>query len=287
MNRILANWGIQPSEIRHLHPSAWLIDGTYLFKHGKCIGEMEKSVLLSRLLREEGLPVARYLPTADGRPFLPVKNGYWCLMPKLPGAHASVFEQGESFACELGGIIARLHIALKQIEPAVTYEEADLLRELQGDVLPFLRKKRLPVPAGLLEELQDVFNRDYAALPRQLIHRDVHMENLLFEGGALTGYIDFDLSVSDARIFDLCYFTLSTLPGRTVSDAWWRQFVRRVAAGYASLLPLTEAEKDFIPYLSLYIELLFAVYWAKAGNTGQTEEALRLVNWLWAHRKAE
>lgn len=55
--------------------------------------------------------------------------------------------------------------------------------------------------------LQDGYDR----LPRQLIHRDVHFGNFLFDHGEFSGYIDFDLSQKNIRIFDICYFLTGLL----------------------------------------------------------------------------
>ena len=59
----------------------------------------------------------------------------------------------------------------------------------------------------------------YPSLPKQLIHRDVHFGNFLFFEGSLSGYIDFDLSQRNIRIFDLCYF-LSGLLAEETEDAY-------------------------------------------------------------------
>ena len=40
----------------------------------------------------------------------------------------------------------------------------------------------------------------YEGLPKQLIHRDVHSGNFLFENNEFSGYIDFDLSQKNIRI---------------------------------------------------------------------------------------
>ena len=51
----------------------------------------------------------------------------------------------------------------------------------------------------------------YDVLPVGLIHRDVHFGNFLFDEGEFSGYIDFDLSQRNIRLFDLCYFMLGLL----------------------------------------------------------------------------
>ncbi|OOM81514.1 homoserine kinase [Clostridium puniceum] len=61
------------------------------------------------------------------------------------------------------------------------------------------------------EKNLDKLNRCYNKLQRQLIHRDLHLGNFLFNNCEFSGYIDFDLSQKNIRIFDICYFLLRLL----------------------------------------------------------------------------
>ena len=44
----------------------------------------------------------------------------------------------------------------------------------------------------------------------------MHFGNFLFQEGSFSGYIDFDLSQKNIRIFDLCYF----LAGLLAEEPW-------------------------------------------------------------------
>ena len=51
----------------------------------------------------------------------------------------------------------------------------------------------------------DGFGMLYDKLPKQLIHRDPNPSNILFDNGIVTGFIDFDLSEINIRLWDVCY----------------------------------------------------------------------------------
>src|SRR6185436_11267841 len=44
---------------------------------------------------------------------------------------------------------------------------------------------------------------DYAALPRGPIHADLFRDNVLFEGGRLSGFLDFYFAGCDTFLFDI------------------------------------------------------------------------------------
>jgi Ser/Thr protein kinase RdoA (MazF antagonist) len=114
--------------------------------------------------------------------------------------------------------------------------------------------------------------KSYDRLPVQLIHRDVHFGNFLFDKGKFSGYIDFDLSQKNIRIFDLCYFVLSVLSEKEkleINEEKWFDFVRNVFTGYNKTLALTAEEKESAVFVMECIELLFLAYFE-----GQEDSAL-------------
>ena len=123
----------------------------------------------------------------------------------------------------------------------------------------------------------------YDSLPVQLIHRDVHFGNFLFDNGEFSGYIDFDLSQKNIRIFDLCYFMLGLLSEKEkfeLTDALWFDFLTNVFIGYQSKLNLTETEKKVVPYVMECIELLFVSYFASIKDTVCAESAFRIFEFV-------
>ncbi|MDE6063841.1 MAG: phosphotransferase, partial [Lachnospiraceae bacterium] len=123
----------------------------------------------------------------------------------------------------------------------------------------------------------------YDSLPKQLIHRDVHSGNFLFSEGNFTGYIDFDLSQKNIRIFDICYFLTGLLAEETeeaLTKSEWLANVKAVIAGYESIIKLSEKEKAAIPCVMECIEILFVAYFIGMEDTKQAEaayDAFRLI----------
>jgi len=89
------------------------------------------------------------------------------------------------------------------------------------------------------EKVIEYLSAVYDKLPVQLIHRDVHFGNFLFHNGELSGYIDFDLSQKNIRIFDLCYFMLGLLSEKEkfeLTEESWFEFLKNTFHSYESKL---------------------------------------------------
>ena len=123
----------------------------------------------------------------------------------------------------------------------------------------------------------------YDKLPVQLIHRDVHFGNFLFEKGKFSGYIDFDLSQRNIRIFDICYFLLGLLSEEVkleITREQWFVIVKNVFAGYESKVELTEDEKYAVPYVMECIELLFVAYFESINDVHCAEDASKIYDFV-------
>lgn len=108
------------------------------------------------------------------------------------------------------------------------------------------------------------------------IHRDVHFGNFLFSEGNLSGYIDFDLSQRNIRIFDICYFLTGLLAEETeeaFTKKEWTENVRAAIEGYENITRLSAEEEDAIPCVMECIEILFAAYFIGIGDFKHAEDA--------------
>lgn len=116
----------------------------------------------------------------------------------------------------------------------------------------------------------------YGSLPRQLIHRDVHFGNFLFLNGELSGYIDFDLSQRNIRIFDLGYFLAGLLTresGTKLEEDEWLRIVSDAISGYESVSELKREEKEALVSVMESIEILFAAYFIRTEDRICAEDA--------------
>ena len=180
----------------------------------------------------------------------------------------------------MGHAIAQLHVAFLKCQKEIEFWDNSLLAEMKGWVREILNNNTWLIiseteylkTVGLLEEVYD-------CLPKQLIHRDVHWGNFLFSDGNFSGYIDFDLSQKNIRIFDICYFLTGILAEETnesLTKSEWLCNLKSVIAGYESISPLSIEEKKAIPCVMECIEILCAAYFIDIKDTKRANDACRV-----------
>jgi len=255
----------------------WDVNGKYMLKHQPS----ERVIKIAQLLADEGIPVARYLPMTNGN--FTTDDGY-ALMTKITGMHPNLFEQpylAMSFGRELG----ILHIALARIEPQLDgLHNSNFLDQLHNYVLPGLGER---VPTDLLDDFVAKMEEICPTLPCQLIHRDVHCQNVLFDGDRLSGWLDFDLNHKNTRLFDIAYLLAYLIFGNQNNPEKveaWQQICDEVMIAYNEVNPMTDIERNALPLMMTAVELLFVAFWSCEGNEEQCQAALDLAQWLWQRK---
>jgi Ser/Thr protein kinase RdoA (MazF antagonist) len=288
INEILKSFGItEPIICKQIYRSAWDINSEFILKQSGNLSELLKSVTIAKALTAEGLPVAIYQTTTDNQPYLINCAHYYSLMSKIKGTHLSPFsgDQTEN-AREFGRIIARLHLALKKIESEISCHESDLAKELNGWILKEISGKNIKVRPEIIDRLKAI-EPAYSNLPRQLIHRDPHTENFLFDQGEFAGYLDFDLCQKNARIFDLCYFGATLLVDR-YSDPEkfqiWQNIFGEFVSTYDAIYPIRIDEKELMPDIFVFDELIFTAFYSKIGQPDVSAKCLDMTDWLFDNR---
>ena len=282
---ILSLFGIcEPLEIKQIYKSAWSIGDDFVLKTSGNQVEFDKSIKLTRLLLSEGVPVIEYIDTTDGKPYVFADDKYWCLMKRINGIVFDPFiGDAKQNGIILGKAVAELHIALKNIENKIDAHEVDFHNELTSWIIPELEKGGISFEDGVMDSLHTFFERKYHSLPRQLIHRDIHTSNLLFENGVLTGYLDFDMSQKNVRIWDVVYLACSQLVENYRDEVrlkiWCEIFVG-ILHGYSELLPLNKDEIKAIPATFIFDEVLFAAFYSKIGEIETAKCCMEMTNWL-------
>lgn len=270
INEILKEWNMEylPAQIYH---SAWSINELYVLKEYGNLNTLQRNIEIMKILYKAGIPVPKIIQLPNGEDYFKQNNKMYILTTKLKGKNiVNINQCDEKWFFDFGTILAKLHIAFIECKEKISFWKNSLLEEMNGWVSRYLCKFH---PEYLhqndidesIYELTQVYND----LPKQLIHRDVHLGNFLFENGSFSGYIDFDLSQSNIRIFDLCYFLLGILleeNNKRVEKERWYKIVRQVIDGYNSLVALTQIEKQSVACVMKNIELLFTAYFLSIGN---------------------
>lgn len=247
-------------------------DGAIAFEHA-----------LLRHALEKGWPVAVPLRTNDGPTVVRAGDASWSLFP---------FLLGEPAPYELlpmkhvkGRLLARFHTDMADF--AVTEQRPDSGRTWELDVFAragghesfneLLRRFEVDYPelgAAVRREkyrsLRELSRLGYGDLPSIVIHRDFHHDNLLFDGGELTGLLDFDLACWDAAVCDIAAsLTLECLAAPDY-DSIDLAMARPFLEGYTAQRPLRAEEARLIAPLVranyLWLVMFRLLEWADSGS---------------------
>lgn len=286
-NRIkaaLSHWNVEFESVTQIYDTAWQVDENYVLKLYKSSTMLERNIKMITILDSMNIPVARIIPTKEHVNFAKDDYNFYILTERLSGNNIVSLKNNQKIAFEMGKIIANLHLAFRECEKIDTFKTNSLLGELNG----WIRKALQEDGWKMISEEQFCstvtgLETFYENLPVQLIHRDVHFGNFLFDNDEFSGYIDFDLSQRNIRIFDLCYFMLGLLSEEEKMDITseeWFQVLEAVFDGYQRVINLSIEEIKAVPYVMEAIELLFAAWFLKQDDVKCVENAVRIYEFI-------
>lgn len=280
MKELVLNWNIDGMPV-WISNNSWDISDEYILKIYEKREELKRSIVLLEALKDIGMPVAEIVPVIEGDKYLEREHVYYLMTRKLPGSSmVNLSEEPEQIYSRMGKVIGKLHVALQELEGNIDFWDNSLFSEMKGWILETLSKNDWKYIGK--EDYQETVNNleaVYEELPKQLIHRDVHFGNFLFEQGEFTGYIDFDLSQKNIRIFDIAYFLLGLLCDEknieTDREKWF-DLVVWVISGYEESIPLEAVEKAHLSTVMECIEILFTAYFLSAQEDRLAKNAAQL-----------
>jgi len=127
------------------------------------------------------------------------------------------------------------------------------------------------------------------SLPRQLVHGDFAMGNLLVDGTTVVGILDFEFCGHDVRAIELAG-ALGLVLTKTTAELLWRP----VLTAYLRALPLGDDERRALPTLTRLSRAAGLVWWVgreRQGLSSKTDTAERVERLLtidaWVTRHAD
>lgn len=284
MNRILESWEIT-GDLRQISHTTWDVDNRYVLKSYEDLTMVKRNAEMFKILYKEGIPVPKVLETLDQRDFVELGDRQYLLTEKLQGRKiTNTSSLDKVWFNKFGQIIGQLHKGFSKCEKTMSFWNNSMLEEMKGWVSDHLSSYK---PDYLDEKaIRNTINQlaaVYEDLPKQLIHRDVHLGNFLFTDDGFTGYVDFDLSQSNIRIVDISYFLLGLISkeaGDKSNDQQWFSIVREVVTGYDSVMNLSKIEKQAMPCVMANIELLFVAYFLSKGDDLLARDAASLFDFI-------
>ena len=248
--------------------NTWRVGERYIMQVGTNVTGLRNHIAVSEKLKAQGFAAALPVKNVSGEDFLTEGELYYFVSVRVSGSTLNdrvLFgENGRELACKLGQAIGKLDHALAEFD--FICNEPNLLEQMKNRGIPKLRE------TGCFTE---AFYRDYLAhmeqlyprLPRQLIHRDPNPSNIISEHGEITGFLDFELTERNVRIFEPCYAATAILSATYEDSALdrdkWPEILRNIIAGYDAVVRLTEAERAAIPYMIYSIQMTCIAFFSE------------------------
>ncbi len=245
--------------------NVWQVGSDYILKTGdRAI--IHRNARIAKALEAQGFAAAVPVPTKKGGDLTEDQNNF-VLIRRIKGEPLSKAERFGAdcgdFGFKYGQSIARLHKALMAVEEDIQPFEQNLFAHVAEWALPNVQKQNIQWNMGVPDSFFEEYIRDFGALfeklPKQLIHRDPNPCNILFCGGDVSGFTDFDLSERNVRLWDPCYCATGILSEqRNVENAYDKFLVilDAILHGYDSVNPLTAEEKQAVYYVICSIQMI-------------------------------
>ena len=286
---MLQKWNLQGKGITQIYSTVWQIGEDYVLKLYNEPESLKRNIMINNHLESMGIPVGKLLKTDKGEEYVEEDGQYFFMSQKLKGSNIVSLKFGNKIAEAMGEIIANLHLAFKSVESKIQPWNNSLLCEMNGWVKESFEKSGWQnISKADYDEIVSHLESLYPKLPTQLIHRDVHFGNFLFDNGSFSGYIDFDLSQKNIRIFDLCYFVLSVLSEKEkfeIAEEKWFEFTKNVFAGYNKIQNLNPEEKQSAVIVMECIELLILAYFERNDDSALAANTYNIFKFIHTNEK--
>ena len=281
LREILNNWDIpQDLPLRDKYifdgtePSGneWFLGDSYILRNWER-DRLVKSFRVEKALEVQGFSSAAPVAAKSGMDYLDGELLY-ALTRKTAGEQLGKDDRfGENrrdFGFKYGAAIAKLHRALCEVEDDIMPDEVNLYRQITEWAMPMTKIQNkqydMGLPDSFFEDYTETFGAIADKLPTQLIHRNPNPTCILFDGGEVSSFIDFDLSERNVRLWDPCYCATGLLSERRDVDniyGKWPDILEGILHGYDSVNPLTTEEKQAVFYVICSIQMVF-VAWLEA-----------------------
>lgn len=284
VQKIINEWAIEEKDVRQIYDSAWQVGENTVLKTYKDVNMLQRNIKVLNILDRMGIPVGGIVLTKDKKTYAKDNEYYYILTNKLSGSNITDIHKNTVIASEMGCVLAKLHKVFKVCETQDDFWNNSLLKEMKGWIKDvFVKNNWNYIDENKFDDTVKNLENLYDKLPVQLIHRDVHLGNFLFDKGSFSGYIDFDLSQKNIRIFDLCYFMLGLMSEEElldITEEQWFGILEHLFEGYERECRLFAEEKLAVPYVMESIEFLFAAWFMEQNDRECVEDAMRIYQFV-------
>ena len=294
---MLEHWNLAAESVADFHDpnsgqrqdNTWLIGDCYVMQVGTNRVGLENHIAVSKALNAHHFSVALPLQTVSGKDYVTEGELYYFVSLRVSCSCMKddllYSENGAKLAYKLGQAIGNLDAALAEFD--FVCNEPNLWDQMEKHFIPKL-KSTCYFEDKFYQDFSNGMGQLYPALPRQLIHRDPNPSNIIVENGEITGFLDFELTERNIRIFDPCYAATAVLSTTYEDDTLdrnkWFDILRGIIAGYDSVAHLTDAEKAAIPYVIYSIQITCVGFFSDFERyRALAKTNTKMLEWLIAH----
>ncbi|WP_210340815.1 phosphotransferase enzyme family protein [Alkalicoccobacillus gibsonii] len=287
-----AIYGINILSTKTLTERATLIETdngeTFVLKEKESVEAFQREHELLWHSSTKGFPVQQPVLSQTNHCLIHHQNKCFVMYTYLEGKPFSSAEclQDPIASTLLGTTIAKMHQSFVSFEASGGWKHSDLYQMVYGFAVKGIgtgvSSERLDSIYAHIEEKIKMLS---TTLPKQLIHRDAHVHNMIFHENELAGVIDFDLVEVNHKLFDLCYCATSVLSEVFYNDElreMWPAFVYRLVEAYNHEWALSDSERSAVWYMMLIIQTIFMAFFRKDQALFEMNEAMFL--WIYDHQ---
>lgn len=284
-------WGLKVEEWTELSPRVSLIKtnkGKYIIKKKENLENTQIELALLQKLNGEPIKIQMPIASETGEYSFTHNQDIFVVYEYIDGEiiHAKDGLENSSIPNSLGATIGFLHKNLNSTFLEDKFPKRDLHQIVYDwafkEVMKVYKEPQLEnISLSLKEDIQKIARE----LPKQLIHRDTHVTNFVFEGEQIKGVLDFEIAEVNVRIFDICYCSTSVLSEVFGDDKLrkrWHEFIAQVVKGYSEVNPLSDFEVRSIWHVMLCIQSIFMAFFCN--DPGLFETNKRMFLWIYENR---
>jgi len=249
--------------------------------------ELPYFMYLMKHLAANGLSCPDVMPRRDGALLFECEGKQGCIVSCLAGKTLDSLNESQLFAS--GRSLAQLHLAGADFNQHRNNPTgAGWLSENANAVMAKTAERYGHEAAALLsDELDFQSTCVWDCLPSGVIHGDLFVDNILFEGDQVSGIIDFYYAHDAAFVMDIA-ISINAQALMLSNDDQRR--VKVFLEGYASVRPLTGNEHQALPSLlrlaalRFWVSRLYDAIFPRGGAMTQTKDPEEYRQKLLLHR---
>ncbi len=291
---VLKHWKLENESISDVyHESngeknnrAFYVGKNFVLKFSKNYDEIQNTIALCNAIKSACVCISSPIETTDGRACVQDGELFFYVTRRISGTQMTAhdFYEGDYAAKArfVGEIIGQLHLILCQVKTSVN--DINLYESVKNWALPE-SKDILSLSEPFCRDYLNEFGKLYDKLPKQIIHRDPNPSNIIVSRDEW-GFIDFELSEKNLRIYDPCYAAVAILSESfdekdQTKSSKWLEIYRNILWGYDSVVKLTNEECAALPYVVMADQLISTAWFSEQDKyTELFEINKRMTQWL-------